>query len=106
MVKLAKELGTVDWNILAGWLDIQQGKVDGIQAQCLRDGGELAQCYRINLVRTFCESEDVTAEVTREKIAKALVDMGQNNKAGNIRRLELGTSNLLKYWCITIHIGK
>ena len=91
MAKIAGELDTVDWKTLAGWLDIQQGKVDGIEAKCLRDGGELAECNRINLVRTFCVSEGVTAEVAREKIAQALEEMGKNLQASKIRRLELGT---------------
>ena len=90
VAKIAGELGGVDWKTLAGWLDVQQGKVDGIQAKCLRDGGELAECYRINLVRTFCESEGVTAEVAGEKIANALQKMGKNLQASNIRQLELG----------------
>ena len=90
MVKIAEELGTVDWRTLAGWLDIQQEKMDGIEAKCLHDGGELA-CYRINLVRTFCESEGVTAEVARVKIAQALDKMGKNLQASVIGQLELST---------------
>ena len=90
MAKIAGELGTVDWKILAGWLDVPQGKVDGIETKCLRDGGELAECYRINLVRTFCVSEGVTAEVARKEIAQALEIMGNKLQASNIRQLDLG----------------
>ena len=90
MAKIARELDTVNWKTLAGWLDIQQGKVDGIEARCLRDGGEVAECFRINLVRTFCVSEGVTAEMAREKIAQALKEMGKNLQASKIRQLELG----------------
>ena len=90
VAKIAGELGTVDWKILAGWLDIQQGSVDGIEAKCLRDGGDLAKCYRSNLVRTFCVSEGVTAEVARKEIAQALEEMGNKLQASNVRQLELG----------------
>jgi hypothetical protein len=96
VAKIAGELGGVDWKTLAGWLDVQHGKVDGIEAKCLRDGGELAECYRINLVRTFCESEGVTAEVAGEKIANALQKMGKNLQASNIRQLELGQEKIKK----------
>ena len=101
MAKIAGELGTVDWKTLAGWLDIPQGKVDGIEAKCLRDGGEVAECYRINLVRTVCVSEGVTAEVAREKIAKTLEEMGNKLQASNLRQLKLGNLFMhLAYSCV------
>ena len=106
MAKIAKELGTVNWKILAGWLDIPQGKVNGIEAKCLHDGGELAECCRNNLVRTVCVSEGVTAEMARKKIAKALEEMGNKLQASNIKQLKLGNLFMYSVLYICTHAGK
>lgn len=92
MTTIAEELATViNWEALAGWLDVKQGKIDGIDSNCKVKGGNVAECCRSMLVRTFCESlKSGTVKDVVENIAEALEKMGKNLQASKIRKLDLG----------------
>lgn len=90
MNQLSKELSTVDWKQLAGWLDVNLGKIDGIEARCLREGGDLASCYRSSLVWHLCQSAVGTVEDLIQDIEKALKEMDKNLQASKIHQLDLG----------------
>ena len=99
MIKIADELDTViNWETLASWLDVKQGKIDGIDSNCRGKGGDVADCCRSMLVRTFCELETGTVKDVVEKIAKALEKMGKNLQADKLRKLDLGKSSYLTMW--------
>lgn len=102
MNQIAEVLASVrNWEALAGWLDVKQGKIDGIESNCKGKGGDVAECYRSTLVRTFCESlKSGTVKDVVEKIAQALEKMGNNLQAGKIRKLDLGENSYIG--CVTI----
>lgn len=95
MTRIADELDTVpNWETLAGWLDVKQGKIDGIEFNCKGKGGNVAECCRSMLVRTYCESlKSGTVKDVVENIAEALEKMGKNLQASRIRKLDLGESS-------------
>ena len=81
----------MDWKTLADWLDVDHQIIQGIETKCLRDGGDLAKCYRRDLVWAFCQSTGGTVDSVREKMAEALEkNMKKKLQADNIRRLNLG----------------
>ena len=90
VTKIAEELSTVDWKQLAGWLDVPHGKVEGIQAKCLRGDGDLLACYNANLVRVYCDFNGGPIQSIVEDIAQALEKMDKNLQASKLRKLELG----------------
>lgn len=93
MTEIAEELATVEWETLAGWLDVEQGKIDGIESNCRGGGSDPAQCFRNKLVRTFCESKSGSIQDVIEEIAKALERMNKNLQASKIRKLDVGKSS-------------
>ena len=84
--QIVSELGSVDWKVLAGWLDVG---TDGIEENCLKQGGDLATCYRMRLVKRYC---DKTAHSPRQ-VADDMADVLENRmsikkkQAGKLRQL-------------------
>ena len=85
------------WETLAGWLNVKQGKVERIKTNCLKEGGDLAECYRRNLVLTLCDTTRGTVHDIRREIITALEKMNMVQQADNIRQLDIGKRIHLYY---------
>ena len=86
------------WETLAGWLNVEQGKVEGIKTKC---GGYLAECYRRNLVLTLCDKTRGTVHDVSREIITALEKMNMIQQADNIRQLDIGKRIHLYYYSYT-----
>ena len=83
--QIVSELGSVDWKVLAGWLDVG---TDGIEENCLKQGGDLATCYRRSLVKRYCEKTDHSPRQVADDMANVLENhMRMKKQANKLRQL-------------------
>ena len=86
-------LSGVNWEELAGWLNIEQ---ELIQEKCQSKlNGDKYQCYRKTLVEKCCKRFGNPEEVVK-KIAQELAKMDNNLKAQQLKKLSFGECKMTK----------
>ena len=85
-----------DWTGLAIQLDVNTRRIQMIRDYC-KDSSEqdVAKCYRRGVVREFCNTKGLEAEEAVEKIAQALVLIGNNRHASILRKIFLSNGKSL-----------
>lgn len=79
------------WEALAGWLDVEDGVLEGIWVHCGTRGSVSAACYRRRLVEHYCHKTAKTSRQVANDMAKALEEhMDNKRQAGELRRLVFG----------------
>ena len=86
MNKIAKVLTEVDWEQLAGELNIELGTRNTISADCKLGSGAIAVCCRRGLVQYYCDSTALELEQVVENIAQALERMEKRTQAKTLRK--------------------
>ena len=71
----------VDWEGLAGWLNVSSGTIYTIIENCDRSNTK-AQCCRRELVKTYCDQRGGDPERVKEEIRHALESKMRTNKQG------------------------
>ena len=72
VTKIASVLMGVDWEELAGWLDLDD--TTRITTQCKVHSLELALCYRKKLVEFFCDHTGKSTQEVAKVMARVLED--------------------------------
>ena len=79
-----------NWEELSGWLNVKSSVVDGIKENCLKQGGDLATCYRMRLVKHYCEKTAHTPRQVADDMANVLeTNMINKLQADKLRKLKL-----------------
>ena len=89
-MRIAQEIASVvDWEGLAGWLEIED--TSNIKADCHKEGGEFSVCYRKKLVSKYCDMTGGSAQQVANDFADVLQKRMGNRKMANIlRQLDFG----------------
>ena len=73
--------GVVDWEGLAGWLNVSSGDINTIIENCDRSNTK-AQCSRRELVKTYCDQRGGDPEGVKEDIRHVLESKMRIKKQG------------------------
>ena len=87
VVNVLKEVN--NWETLSGWLDED---TNIIKATCFTEHhGDLALCFRMSLVRRYCDTTARTPRQVADDMADVLENrMRMKKQADKLRHLELG----------------
>ena len=79
-----------NWEELSGWLNVKSSVVDRIKENCLKQSGDLGTCYRMKLVKRYCEKTAHTPRQVADDMANVLeTNMTNKLQADKLRKLKL-----------------